>query len=237
MDEAQPGRRQRHRERTEREIKEAAMAEVRQRGAEAVTLRGVARRAGLSPAGMYRYVDSRDALLTWLIADGFHDYADHLESALAEAPAGVAERLAAVALAYRGWAVEHANTFGLLFGDPVPGYHAPPQGETTDAMRRLGVALATPVIEAYQLGTLRVPETLTDESLASQLEPMQQVGAHLPSEVYALLLLLWGRLHGQVILEVFGHHAWLFPDGCEPLYRLEVATLLADLGLRGPLDS
>jgi hypothetical protein len=36
-------------------------------------------------------------------------------------------------------------------------------------------------------------------------------------------------LHGQVSLEVFGHHRWLFPDGCETLYRAEVEVILSDL--------
>lgn len=39
-----------------------------------------------------------------------------------------------------------------------------------------------------------------------------------------LLLQAWGRLHGQVSLEVFGHHRWLFPDGCEALYTADLAA-------------
>jgi AcrR family transcriptional regulator len=225
-----PTRRQRARERTERELKEAALAEVRERGATAVTLRGVARRVGMSPAGLYRYVDSRDALLTWLIADGYDAYADHLEAALAGPGSDdVAARLVAVAMAYRSWAVRNPNAFGLLFGEPIPGYAAPADGPTTAAMSRLGAALATPLLEAHARGLLRVPEPMTAEALEPAMAPMAELAGELPHGVYVLLLLSWGRLHGQVSLEVFGHHAWLLPDGCEPLYRAEVETLAAQL--------
>jgi AcrR family transcriptional regulator len=231
MAERQQTRREVLRERTEQELKEAALAEVREVGAAAVTLRGVARRVGMSPAGLYRYVDSRDGLLTWLIADRYHAYADHLEAALRAAPDGDVERLRAVASAYRAWAVANPNDFGLLFGDPVPGYHAPPDGPTTHAMTRLGTALASPLLAAHRRGALRVPSPLEAGELAPGLEPMAGLGGDLPHGVYALLLVTWGRLHGQVSLEVFGHHAWLFPDGCELLYRADVESLIVGLGL------
>lgn len=230
MPEVTPTRRQRARERTERELKDAALAEVRERGATAVTLRGVARRVGMSPAGLYRYVDSRDALLTWLIADGYDAYADHLEAALARVDHDdVAARLHAVGMAYRAWAVANPNAFGLLFGEPIPGYAAPQDGPTTAAMSRLGAALATPLLEAQTRGLLYVPEPMASDELGPAMAPMAKLAGELPHGVYVLLLLSWGRLHGQVSLEVFGHHAWLLPDGCEPLYRAEVDTLVAQL--------
>lgn len=231
MTEQRSTRRALLRERTEEDLKAAALAEVRERGATAVTLRGVARRVGMSPAGLYRYVDSRDGLLTWLIADGYDAYADHLEVALAAAGTGPAARMRAVASAYRGWAVANPNAFGLVFGDPIPGYHAPSDGPTTAAMTRLGTALAAPLLEAHADGCLRIPVPLRSAELAEPLAPMAKLAGELSDGVYALLLTTWGRLHGQVSLEVFGHHAWLFPDGCEPLYLAEVEALLEQLGV------
>ncbi len=228
-----PNLRERRRQHTEQQLKEAAWEEVREQGAAAVTLRGIARRVGMSPAGLYRYVDSRDGLLTWLIADGYDACADHLGRALEGVrDADTATRLETVALAYREWSVAAPNVFGLIFGDPVPGYEAPIDGPTTAAMTRLGTALATPILEAHHEGRLRVPATLEQPELAAALAPMETLAGRLPPGVYALLLLTWGRLHGQVSLEVFGHHAWLFPDGCEPLYRAEVATIVEQFGLR-----
>jgi AcrR family transcriptional regulator len=242
-------RRDRLRRQTMRELKQATLDEVEERGAVGLSLRSVARRVGMSPAGLYRYVDSREALLTALIAEGYQDLGHHLEVALGTAPdaapvadrpaprppvvappaAGVEDRLRAVAQAYRHWGVTHANEFGLLFGDPIPGYEAPAGGPTVEGMTRVGRAMATPVVEAWSEGRLRSHAALGGPELAARLAPMAEVGAELPGEVHARLLLTWGRIHGQVSLEVFGHHRWLFPDGCGPLYDAEVEVLLADL--------
>jgi AcrR family transcriptional regulator len=229
------GLRERSRRQTWAAIRAAALDEVREHGAVALSLRRVARRVGMSPAGLYRYVDSRDALLTALIAGAFDDLADHLLAATASlSDADVADRLRAVVFAYRHWAVTHPNEFGLLFGNPIPGYAAPPGGPTVDAMTRVGLALGGPLVEAWHAGRLepRLPP-LPDE-LVDVLTPMAKVaGEDAPPELGVVLLTAWGRLHGQVSLEVFGHHDWLFPDGCEALYRVEVESLLADLGVQG----
>jgi AcrR family transcriptional regulator len=250
---ADEGRRARVRRETWRDLKAAALAEVHDAGAAGLSLRSVARRLGMSPAGLYRYVASREALLTALIADGYHDLADHLEVALGAGPdarvvedrpapvvpaqagadAGPVARLEAVALAYRAWSVAHPNEFGLLFGDPIPGYAAPEGGVTVDAMRRMGGAFARPIVEAHAAGRLTLHPALDAPGVADRMGPMSDLGAELPGALAALLLLSWGRLHGQVSLEVFGHHHWLLPDGCEALYRAEVARMLEDLGVTG----
>jgi AcrR family transcriptional regulator len=243
-------RRDRLRRQTLRELKQATLTEVREHGPVALSLRSVARRMGMSPAGLYRYVDSREELLTILIAEGYEDLGHHLEVALGASPhdapvadrptptpplvagpaADIDERLRAVALAYRHWSVTHANEFGLLFGDPIPGYEAPAGGPTVAGMGRVGRALARPLVEAWQAGRLRGHPALAGDELAAQLAPMGAVAdGDLPGEVSARLLLAWGRLHGQVSLEVFGHHRWLFPDGCAMLYRAEVEVIVADL--------
>jgi AcrR family transcriptional regulator len=251
------GRRARARSRTWRELKAAALAEVREVGPSRLALRSVARRLGMSPAGLYRYVESRDGLLTMLIADGYDDLADHLEVALGTpvadlgardrpdpdvaevAPAGepVEVRLRTVALAYRGWALGHPNEFGLLFGDPIPGYVAPEGGPTVRAMSRVGDALARPLREAAHAGRLPLDPALRDPVV---LGPPGAIDALLgPGDDLALgplLLLSWGRLHGQVSLEVFGHHDWLYPDGCEALYQAELSRMLRDLGLIPRVD-
>jgi AcrR family transcriptional regulator len=247
---APTGRRARQRQATLADLQRAALAEVRERGAVGLSLRSVARRLGMSPAGLYRYVGSREDLLTMLIADGYHDLADHLLASIGDPASPVApdrpapevpsvagpdepvtERLRAVAQAYRAWAVTHPNEFALLFGDPIPGYEAPAGGPTVAAMRRVGEGLARPLLEAWHQGGLRTVPEMASPALVAALGPMAQVGGDLPTEAYTLLLLTWGRLHGQVSLEVFGHHRWILPDGCAPLFDAEVEALLVDLGV------
>jgi AcrR family transcriptional regulator len=230
-----PTRRERVRHETLAELRAAALDEVREHGAVALSLRRVARRMGMSPAGLYRYVESREHLLTLLIAEGYDDLADALERALAAAPPqDLPARLHAVGTAYRRWAVEHPNEFGLLFGDPIPGYAAPEGGVTVEAMTRVGQALATPVLEAWQQERLRSHPALEAPALAGPLAALDALGGPLPSAIAARLLLTWGRLHGQVSLEVFGHHTWAFPDGCEALFDAELAVMADDLLLPAP---
>lgn len=242
------GRRARMRRETTGQLRAAALEEVREHGAVDLSLRRVARRMGMSPAGLYRYVASREDLLTWLIADGFNDLADHLFAALgtsdqlsvpdggpavadiADDTADVAARLRAVSKTYRAWSVAHPNQFGLLFGNPIPGYAAPVDGATTAAMTRVGQALGSPLVEAWHQGRLRPVVQQIDDELAQRLAPMAGVATvPVTPELALTLLLTWGRLHGQVSLEVFGHHAWLFPDGCQALFDADVEALLRDL--------
>ncbi len=68
-------RREQTRTATVTEIKAAALAQIASEGAPALSLRGVARTIGMSPAGLYRYYDGRDALLTDLLVDAYLDLA------------------------------------------------------------------------------------------------------------------------------------------------------------------
>jgi AcrR family transcriptional regulator len=83
---AGPSRRDRQRQQTLRDLKQATLAEIREHGAVAVSLRSVARRMAMSPAGLYRYVGSREELLTLLIAEGYQDLGHHLEVAPRRCP-------------------------------------------------------------------------------------------------------------------------------------------------------
>ena len=92
-------RRERIRAETVLELQQAAMRQVRSVGAAAVSLRGVAHDAGISAPGVYRYFESREALLTSLITEAYLDLAKALRAAVAEDPASsVAARLRAAAL-------------------------------------------------------------------------------------------------------------------------------------------
>jgi AcrR family transcriptional regulator len=245
-------RRARLREATTRDIKAAARAHLRTHGAVALSLRAVARDAGISAPGLYRYFASRDDLLTALIVDAYDHLADTLLVASGRnaetvgveglaapdppttAPVGapVAARLRAVACAYRHWAVTFPNEFGLIFGTPVPGYAAPPGGPTVRAMTRVGDALGAPLVEAWQAGRFVPGPAFADPRLRSRLAVLDVVaGVRIPPEVAGALLAAWGRLHGSVCLEVFGHHRWVLPDGAEPLYLAEVEGLVRDWGM------
>src|ERR687884_871377 len=119
-----PTLRERRREETLRAILFAAHAQLVTGGAAALSLRAVARDVGMAVSALYRYVASRDDLLTELVVAGFAAQADAVGRALEEAGDPV-EALGAGLWAYRTWSVEHPAEFGLLYGAPVPGYRAP----------------------------------------------------------------------------------------------------------------
>ena len=107
----------------------------------------------MSPAGLYRYFDSLDSLLTELIADAYNDLADTVDTATT-GPGTVRERLLAGMLAYRRWSLDHPNQFLLIFGTPIPGYAAPEEGPTVEANRRVGAAFFDVVVDGWRTGTL-----------------------------------------------------------------------------------
>ena len=68
-----PTRRAQHRAATIEDIKQAALDAIAAEGAGSLTIRGIARSIGMSPAGLYRYVEGLDGLITQLLADACND--------------------------------------------------------------------------------------------------------------------------------------------------------------------
>ncbi|MDT7756021.1 MAG: hypothetical protein QOH27_1919, partial [Mycobacterium sp.] len=77
-------------------------------------------------SAMYRYVASRDDLLTLLLVDAYTELADRVDDArAANERAAWTEQLVAMARAARQWAMAEPASWALLYGSPVPGYAAP----------------------------------------------------------------------------------------------------------------
>ncbi len=213
------------------DINRAARTQLNEIGAPQLSLRGVAAELGMSPAGLYRYVDSRDALLTNLIAECFDALADAIERDRDAVPSeDAAERALAAMVAFRGWAQSYPREFELLYGTPIPGYQAPADGPTSIATRRVGAALLTPFVQAWRSGRLRPPrpldaKTKRDPALARWAAAIQP---DLPADVAAALLSLWTRLHGLVIMETFGHLNWLGQDRTQ-LMTAQFRAIVAEL--------
>lgn len=84
-------------------------------GVPAVSLREVARRAGVTPAACYRHFADKKALLTALAVQGFEEFAQALRSACEGAAAPFAE----MGIAYVAFAVQRPGMFRLMFGPAV----------------------------------------------------------------------------------------------------------------------
>ena len=119
-----------------RDIVRIGRAHLATDGAAALSLRAIARDIGLVSSAVYRYVESRDELLTLLVIDGYDELGDAVDAALAPVDEGDhAGRLAAIGRAVRAWALAEPATYALLFGSPVPGYQAPAERTTGPGTR------------------------------------------------------------------------------------------------------
>jgi len=125
MPEQTIGTRARARAQTIEDLKRVARAHLATDGAD-LSLRSVARELGMVSSAVYRYFDSRDALLTALIIDAYDDMGEATERAEAAVRrSDLRGRWHAACHAIRDWSRAHPAEFGLLYGTPVPGYYAP----------------------------------------------------------------------------------------------------------------
>jgi len=99
---------------------DCALAAVRERGAEQVSLRAIAQALDVSPSAAYNHFADKDALLLAVGECGLAALDERMARALAAHPAGSDEaarrRFAGLGRAYLAFAVEDPHLFRLVFG-------------------------------------------------------------------------------------------------------------------------
>ena len=99
------------------DIKAAAAEILADTGDEqAVTLRAVARRIGISAPSIYRHFTDRHAILFAIAVDAFDDLARRLGEGVAAAGPDPVERLRAYCSAYLEFAGEQSHHYRIMFG-------------------------------------------------------------------------------------------------------------------------
>ena len=195
------GIRARNRAAIDLEILETAREHLAHSGAAALSLRAVARAMGMAPSALYRYVASRDELLTRLIVAGYTSLADAVDAALAgleDRPAE--EQLAVIARSMRAWALANPHEFALLYGSPVPDYHAPAEA-TTEPGTRVQLRLAR-LLPATAPGPPAL-RGLADRGIGPMLET-GFFGSPAPEPIsVARGLAAWSLLLGSLTAELF----------------------------------
>jgi len=198
-------------------------------------LRAIARDLGVVSSAIYRYVSSRDDLLTALLVEGFSDLAEAVDAAEAAVPADdYRQRWLTICRAMRTWALDRPAAWGLLYGGPVPGYFAPQQ-ETSPPGTRVLRRLAAAIVEADLAGTLhpRVGPAGGQGSVAPQprlalAEIAGKNGIPVGAELVALGILGWTGVLGVISAEVFEQ---LGPEGAPAL------SLLAEIQFESIADA
>jgi AcrR family transcriptional regulator len=233
MQEAAQTRRERLRDATCDEIKTTARQQMAEEGTAAISLRSIARRMGVTAPALYRYFADRDALITALIADAYIDLADTLEQARDNVPAeDHARRIYDTGLAYRRWALEHPTDYILIFGNPIPGFDAPMEATLPAARRSLNVFIDL-LQAAWQSGAATPPAEYIDllPQFQERIIGGPEFFAHdMPHPAIELSMVMWGRWHGMISLELFNHAQPLIA-GAGELYRFELIALLQRMGM------
>ncbi|MFD7547129.1 TetR/AcrR family transcriptional regulator [Streptomyces sp. NPDC059578] len=205
--------RERYRAQVRAEIKEHAREQIATAGASALSLNAIAKRMGMSGPALYRYFASRDDLITELVREAYRSLAGTLRAASDDGA-----DLAALVHVLRDWALQDPQRYLLVYGTPVPGYHAPEDitGISSEIMATLLDACAALVQDGSA--------TPFDTHVAAHRE---WAGDH-PAPPAALhrALIVWTRVHGLLSLEVAGHFAGMDFDPAL-LFAAELDELLS----------
>ncbi len=195
--------RQRQHRQTMADILRIAHEQLVTEGSAGLSLRAIARELGLVSSAIYRYVPSRDELLTLLIEESYNSFGDAVEAAESRCRRDdLGRRWLTIGRAVRRWAVANPAEWALLYGSPVPGYQAPPE-RTTAAGSRVPFLLLGLLADAKLEPSQDDPPMTA--ALHRELERVRPVlPGELPPEVLARGLLVFSSLCGLVSLELFG---------------------------------
>ncbi len=210
------------RERTRAAILAAARQQIATHGGVGLSMRAVARESGLVSSAVYRYFETREALLTAMIVESYGNL-DAALAAAADPPHGEypANTWRALARALRGWGRAVPHEFQLLYGTPVPGYVAPP--ETIPAATAVGTHF-------LRSGAGRDVPGFDGADLRAQMADLAaEVGGVEPAGAAAVLAEL-AALVGFVTLELAGHFVGT-ADPADPLFDALVERQVVTLGL------
>jgi AcrR family transcriptional regulator len=239
-------RRERVRAATIAEIHSVARRLLVVQNVEAVTLRAIAREMGMTAPALYRYYDSRDALVSGMIHELLEELADHLEAARDAVPSSdLPARLLAMSRAMRSWALAHPREFELVFTTsttpaavavavavPTPGHQGDAIADMADAGPRFAAVFLELFATMIEAGLIRVPPpSEVSPEVARQLAKAKggALTAILSLGGAYLFVMSWTRLYGQICMEVFGQLDWCMDD-LEPVFEATLAELAELLG-------
>jgi AcrR family transcriptional regulator len=163
---------------------EGAIAILREDGLEALTLRAVARRAGVSQAAPYRHFTDRRALVAAVAERGF----ERLQQTMLQQMQGAQGRggLKMVAVAYVQFGLANPAEYRVMFG---------PEVAITDDL---------PALRETGRGVLGF--------VAEGLRQLQGAGLVGEGDPWKMAVATWATLHGLVMLTLDGQTKGIAPD-------------------------
>lgn len=157
-----------------RALVEAALESIEEGGVSALSLREVARRAGVSQTAPYHHFADRAALVTAVAVDGYAILAAALQKACDDAGPDPIAKLEATGRAYIRFSYEHRGYFGVMFRPELVG---PDENPELHACGENAMAI-----------------------LVSVLVECQNAGKAPPGDPMQLALVAWSAVHGLAAL-------------------------------------
>ncbi len=138
---------------------EAALAVISEIGPQGLSIREVARRAGVSHAAPYRHFADRDELILAVVEQGFDLMQQTMQAEKAAAPADPLNQFAAGGLAYVNFALAHPAYYRVMFsGDLLSSTgHLSLQHTSHEALQEMVANIS----ECQQLGVVRTGDPIT----------------------------------------------------------------------------
>lgn len=172
------------------EICAAALALLDETGDEqAVTLRAVARRVGISAPSIYAHFADRQAILLALVLDAFAELSRELSTAAAAVGPDPERRLRAACAAYLGFAADRPQRYRVLFGGLWSAAGAVQAGTMSEAdVGELGQEVLAVLAGALTDCVAAGRSTSTDPA----------------ADAIALWLALHGLAHQRAVVHAFG---------------------------------
>ncbi|GAA2488875.1 TetR/AcrR family transcriptional regulator [Streptomyces gobitricini] len=218
-------------------IKSTARHLLTKVGASGLSLDAVARESGVPVAGVEAVFPHRDALLTALVIDAYNDSGAAMEradQAARDGGASAGARLLAVTRALRQWSFDNTAEFTLIYGSPIPGYHAPQ--DTVPPASRTPAVLAGIVRSALEAGELAPPRRTVPGPPLLLPEAVELFGG-VPgapfSDIIERGIVLWSSLIGLLVFQVFSRTHDSVRDEAA-FFDYAVAVAAESIGLEVP---
>jgi AcrR family transcriptional regulator len=168
----------------------AAISLIAEKGPNAISLRAVAKRAGVSHSAPYRHFKDKGALLMAIAESGFNALATRTREASQAFPDDPTRQLQAASIAYVELAVENPEITQLMFG----GFITPDECS----------------------GTLAEASERAFNSLLSLIESGKAAAVFRDEPTEELALAAWSMMHGLAMLIIGGQLQTREGDQCGP---------------------
>ncbi len=166
--------RERRHQKTKQAILKTAREIINEKGADGLSIREIAHRIDYSPAGLYEYFDSKDAIIAAVCLEGL----ERLNAALNRVDTALspAERLVELGLAYLEFAQNNPEQFAFIFS-------------------MLPQAVSLPA-----LAEIRTPYLVLQQAVRAFVTAENII---LPPEftIDELAYVLWAKVHGMAMLQ------------------------------------